>query len=343
MTSAFVLQVAILPETLRGPDGQPNLEGWAHLKHNRKKGMFLGIIGVPVRPQTLPYLVPMFAPGEELDALNVFFEGNHGAAPRGFVGVLEEVTMGEEKAELAERRAAAPEHQSLGFGGKLGMADGIVATFQLASVGKLGFTQRKLALKHLDMIPTQGAEPQSTPGQRLVALGDPGGPSQGDRGGPSGHSPAEDGVSGEGGNVGGLHSRRVKRARTTGERPSVPRESEESLHVTWPAWAGARETNYAVVVLDGAKVEEVAGYWQESGYPREDNAKGDAAEAACIVAAAHGKSQGLLLTVQEVPPDEYEIQKEYREDLYIVRYGKLPFRSLSSVERSEILGDEDAW
>jgi hypothetical protein len=339
--STVLLQIAVLPGDLLGPDGQPNLQGWGHLKHGRKKFMFMGIMGSPLLPGNfLPVLLPTWWPlGPHFN----FFSAEPQGPPtaQDYAGVLDEVHLDETKAELAERRAAAPAHQSLEFAGKLSMADDIAHTFQLASEGKLGVRQRKQVPGYF----SPGRPLLSFPGMNLAALGKPGKLPRGDQGGPSGHPPAEGGVSGEGGRVEDLRPWRAKRARTAGGGSDVSRESEESLHVTWPSWAEHRHRKYAVIAVDARKVERLMGYWQGRGYPQKDNTKGDAAEAACIVAAAQRKGQGLLLIVQETELDEYEDRREDREERYYERYGKYPYGDSDSDldEDPDDSDDEYLW
>jgi hypothetical protein len=140
-----------------------------------------------------------------------------------------------------------------------------------------------------------------------------------------------------------LRPRRAKRARTAGGGSNVSRESEESIHVTWPSWAGHRHRKYAVIAVNARKVERLMGYWQGRGYPQKGNTKGDAAEAACIVAAAQRKGQGLLLIVQDTDLDEYDDRTEDREERYYERYGKYPFGVSDMDEDPDDSDDEYLW
>ncbi len=323
-----LLQVAVLPRDCLDPDGNPNLKGWGYLKHVRKKGMFMSIIGGPPLPRHVPVLLPTVWPADPRQ--NLSLPGAQRAPTAlDYAGVLDEVHLAETEAELAERRAAAPEHQSVGFGGKLGTADDIAEIFQMASAGNLVARQGRQTQKSYGPYYTNTPEELlSYPGTNLAKLGNPGRLPQGDRAGPSGHPPAEGGISGEGGSVEDLRPRCAKRARIADGGSNVSWESEESLHVTWPAWAGRRcqHRQYAVTALDAAKVEQLMGYWHERGYLRKPIATREAAEAACVVSAAHRKGQGVLLTVQETDPDEYEKRSKEREQKYYQKYGKRPVR-----------------
>jgi hypothetical protein len=66
-------------------------------------------------------------------------------------------------------------------------------------------------------------------------------------------------------------------------------------------------------------------YFQRKRYPRKDNAKGDAGKIRAIVAAAHGKGQGLLLTVEELSADDYEDHRQDLEEKYWAAHGRNPF------------------
>jgi hypothetical protein len=87
---------------------------------------------------------------------------------------------------------------------------------------------------------------------------------------------------------------------------------------------GQRHWKYAVIALEKGNVEQLMEHRRKEGYPRMENAKGDAAKIRGIVAAAQRKGQGLLLTVEEIDEDDYEWHKERKGDMYYKIYGKHP-------------------
>jgi hypothetical protein len=326
VTVARLLQVGSLWGGDLDHDGQPNLQGWATLKQRRKRAMFRGVIGVPPCREVAPPLVfrqesplpPGCAKLGGAAAADAVPQAEpFDAFPDWIRFSIDQVLAGV-AAEEEETRAAAPENQSMDFGGRLYMADDLVLTFQLASEGMLGVNQRMHVQQHFELLSRKRCELMAFPGARPTALADP--ESSVPRGSTAG--PSEGGASGEGGGVRGLRPRSGARSQKVAEGLNVSTESGECLHVTWPAWGGQRHTRYAVMALDTGKVEQLVGYWQEKGYPGAGNAVGE--KARCVAAAALRKGQGLLLAVEELDEEEYCQHGQVMEERYFARYGEYP-------------------
>jgi hypothetical protein len=229
------------------------------------------------------------------------------------------------------------------FAGRLERADDIALTFLLASEGKLGIMQRQKPRRYIK----DGSRKLSIPAElmkwRSAGITDPKKLCLEDRRlrlcrPPAGRVPGESGrraqAPGKPGNTsaaseGGRAAEALGQTGNTsaagaGTWAGLCRPDEELRPDEWASWAGKREANYAVLALDRGQAEQLMEYRQKEGYPRKDNVRGDAAKALSIVAAAHCKGQGLLLTVEEVSADEYEEHRLDLAELHFEKYGYDP-------------------
>jgi hypothetical protein len=293
-----ILQIAALPQECINSRGNPNGEGWASLKRDRKRAVFKGIIGVPSSPVRARG-VPLAAgsPFAWRISLGDFW---YGAANPGRI-----------LAGKGKTGRSSVEQQYTTFAGPSGMAGEIALTFQLASKGQLGanrrptprhayperlFFQTRLQMDTPWSLPWQGDErlPGDPPPQAIYE----------DDGEPPWHRQLEDNTAPE----------------ASASASCV--ESEENLQGEWPSWSGYRDEPCAVIALDPQKGKQLLRFWLETGYLQ--SADADGRDAVGIVAAAVRKGQGLLLTIRELSWDQYAVHTDAKKDDYKDLYGKLP-------------------
>ncbi len=366
MSSVPLLQVATVSRRHLNANGQPNLDGWARLKWARKEAVFMGIMGTSSCLKGVPLTEispspsgrapvgrggPM-GPGDvealkrqgEEDNNEDEEEGEGGAEqaekeemvlppisaaqvgaasdpngathpPPGFLAVVPEYAW-KVLAELEKAGRTPRDPAHLDFAGKLKMADDIALTFLLAAEGKLDLLRPQKPRRSI----RSGVRNISTPAEywqwRRAVMADPDAASLDDR--RDGLcQPLEKEISTEGGSAEHACLPPGDKPQWVGEGSGAHRENEETGRTTW----------YAVTALDKGRAEQLLEFLQANGYPQRDNLAENAGDVLRIVEAAQHKGQGLLLTVEEVHADEYEVHKEGLVELYYEKYGHHPYRS----------------
>jgi hypothetical protein len=276
-----VLQVAALPPNLREPNGQPQPEGWELLKRARKRAMFMGIIGAPSTPEA-----EIASEQRASNRRNILAEWEK---------ARQNMVEGQRRQNLAEVEMMSPtgsqNHHYLTFTGALDMADDLAVTFQLAAEGELGAGLRERAREDVEAGPQVG---DGAARRWTAPPHDPRGFSRKHRRRELCQLPSTGGVAKTSGSVQRLRRRVPDVFRTVAKLTEMRKQNEEILQGEWPSVGGKREGKYAVIALDKWEVVHLMAYW-----PGEKGRQLTPVEeaAACLVADAHRRGQGLLLTV----------------------------------------------
>jgi hypothetical protein len=269
----------------------------------------MGIMGGAPFPPPRPLATPMPGTGEqgELPAeppVQPGFATQLGAvagAPAGVsaigtgAGVLPPTYAYASLEEVAEldNIPGCEEHGPFEFVGKLDAAKDIMVTFQLASEGRLRAKLRPDARANTNI----RAEKIDRAVQRWGAgCGELGKLSRQERRERLCQYPQKREMFGMGDKSRDMRRRRREGAGMTEESAEMCAHNEETLQGERPSWEGQRHGKYAVIALDSWKTEQLKGHW-----PRGKRETPVEEKAACIVAAAQAKGQGLLLTVAVLP------------------------------------------
>jgi hypothetical protein len=191
------------------------------------------------------------------------------------------------------------EHGPFEFVGKLDAAKDIMVTFQLASEGRLRAKLRPDARTRSQV----RAEEIDRAVQRWAAgCGELGKLSRQERRERLCQCPQEREMFGMGDKAREMRRRRRESAGMTEESAEMCAHNEEILQGEWPSrpehfGPEQRRRKYAVIALDSWKTEQLKGHW-----PRGNRDIPVVEKGACIVAAAQGRGQGLLLTVETLTP-----------------------------------------